>query len=408
MSEKRTILVLGASYAGLGVAHYILKHIIPKLLKESGVAYKLILVAPSTKFQQRHASPRAIISDDLIPFDKFMLDIEPEFKQYGDAFQFIHGAATAWDPTARTVTIQRVGQPSAPETASYYALILATGSKTYSPLFSNWGTDYTDTTSAVEAFRQQLKTAKSIVITGGGPTSVETAGGIGEYLNGAAGWFSSRPAHPKAKITLVTKSDKLLPMLRKSIAAQAEVYLNRVGVDVRYGTEVASSRSSANGKTIVVFHNGEELETDIYIPAVGVTPLSAYIPDGLKNEQGYLKQNNETLRVDAAGPRVYAIGDVGTASRNTIVDVKDETPVLASNLQKDLMSAPGADRKFQPGPSEMQVVPVGRSKGVGAAFGWRIPSFAVWLIKGRDYMLWAGEQTVTGSKFNKEDQWQGA
>jgi hypothetical protein len=45
-----------------------------------------------------------------------------------------------------------------------------------------------------------------------------------------------------------------------------------------------------------------------------------------------------------------------------------------------------------------QMVPIGKSKGVGAAMGWRVPSWMVWAIKGRDQWLrttgglWSGKQ----------------
>ena len=62
----------------------------------------------------------------------------------------------------------------------------------------------------------------------------------------------------------------------------------------------------------MVLHDGEELDADIYIPATGVRPMSEYVPQDLKDKKGYVINNESTLRVDAAGPRVYAVGDVGS------------------------------------------------------------------------------------------------
>jgi NADH dehydrogenase FAD-containing subunit len=59
----------------------------------------------------------------------------------------------------------------------------------------------------------KVKAAKSIVILGAGPSAVELASKIGEYLNGAAGWFADRPSNPQARITLVAGAEKLLPIL---------------------------------------------------------------------------------------------------------------------------------------------------------------------------------------------------
>ena len=202
----------------------------------------------------RHASPRAAASAELLPADKIFLDIEPGLKQYGEQVKFVQGKAAAWDEKARTVTIQKADGKS--EVISYWSLVLATGSKASSPLHSLQGTDYTGIQAALRSLHDQLSNAKDIVVAGGGPAGVETAGEIGNVLNGAASWFSSRPSNPKAKITVITNSSKLLPALRQSLSDQAEKYLNRVGVDVRYNTKISSSQSLPNSKTRLVLHDG--------------------------------------------------------------------------------------------------------------------------------------------------------
>ncbi|KAK3074694.1 hypothetical protein LTR53_002701, partial [Teratosphaeriaceae sp. CCFEE 6253] len=411
MPDQRNVVVLGASYAGLRAAHYILRYVIPQLPSDGNATYRLLLVDPSTKWYARHAAPRAATGKDTIPYDRIFLDIEPGFAQYGNQFSFIHGKATAWDSDERSITVAKVDGGSI--VLPYHALVLATGSKTDSPLFTAQADGYEKIQAALDAFHKQLASAKRIIITGGGATAVETAGELGEHLNGAAGWFASRPTSPKAEITVITNSARLLPNLRPAIGATAETYLHRVGVDVRYGTKVSTSRQLPNGKTAVVLHDGEELETDIYVPAVGVQPLSEYIPAPLKDAKGYVAQNGRTLRVDAAGARVYAVGDLGSASRNGILDIMDEIPVLGTNLRRDLLAAhtdihakpEGKDRCFEPNMKETQLVPVGRSKGVGAVFGWRIPSLVCWLIKGRDYMLGGAPDTINGGKWTKEVPW---
>jgi hypothetical protein len=45
---------------------------------------------------------------------------------------------------------------------------------------------------------------------------------------------------------------------------------------------------------------------------------------------------------------------------------------------------------------ETQLVPIGRSKGVGALMGWEVPSWVVWAIKGRDYWLWTTGKLWSG------------
>ena len=142
---------------------------------------------------------------------------------------------------------------------------------------------------------------------------------------------------------------------------------------------------------------------------MGVQPLSDYAPAHLKDSRGYIVQNTTTLRVDAAGSRVYALGDVGTYSTQGIMEILSGIPVVATNMKRDLLAShshpdakpEGKDREYVANLKETQLVPVGRSKGVGAVFGWRLPSFLVWLIKGRDYMVPKAGGNVDGSAFEK-------
>ncbi|KAM0722446.1 hypothetical protein Q7P37_001887 [Cladosporium fusiforme] len=410
MAETRNIVFLGASYAGLSATHYFLKHVYSNLPTSESIKYKVILVNASPKFFQRHASPRAIASSELMPNDKIFLDIAPGFEQYGDKVQFLVGKATSWDPENRTVSIK---EPSGKELLlDYYALVLATGSKTSSLTQSSHGNSHEEIEAALAAISSRVKDVKSIVIAGGGPAGVETAGEIAELLNGTPGWFKSRVTNPKAQITLLTNSDKLLPSLRPAIAKQAEQKLTRLGVQVKYNTKVASSESSSNNQTKVTLANGTEIFTEIYLPAIGITPLSSYVPAHLLDPRGRVLATEATLRViPEAGPRVYALGDITSFTRGGIPEIQLEVPVLASNMQRDLLAAhgekpQGKDRVYVPELRELQIVPVGRGGGVGAIWGWRVPSWAVWLIKGRDFMVGGGVDKVFGKPEVKEVKWQ--
>ena len=219
----------------------------------------------------RHASPRAIVSENQALADKVFLDIEPGYRQYGANATLMQGKAVQWNEQARTVTIER--SDGSVQDVTYWALILATGTRASSPLFSLQGKAHTDVLNAQDALHKRIDSAQELIIAGGGPSGVETAGELGEYLNGAAGWFSSRPSNPKAKITLITGSSKLLPGLRQAISDDAEIYLRRVGVDVRYNTKVDKSEELSNGKAKVILHDGEEIEPDIFISAIGVRPM---------------------------------------------------------------------------------------------------------------------------------------
>jgi NADH dehydrogenase FAD-containing subunit len=413
MSEQRNIIVLGAAPAGLQTTHYIMKHILPALkAKHSNAKYHVYNINPSADFFFRIASPRVGTSTKLMPTEKIFSPLSESFKNYSpDEFTFIQGYATGLDTATRQVSYQQ-SEGMSEDKLSYHALVVATGSKTHHPAFS-MSTTTTATKDALKAMNTAATTAKSIVIVGGGPTGVETAGELAEYRNGKPGWFSTAP--PKVSITLITATHQLLPTLSPSIAAIAEKKLKAIGVDVLYNTRVSNTSALQNGRTKVQLANGKTMEADLYIPAYGVLPNSSWLPETLLNASNYLLTNPQTLRVDLAGPRVYALGDISSASRNSAVDIIDMLPVVMINIKRDLMSyseasptapAPGKDRIFTPQSKTTMFAPIGTGGGVGALMGWRVPSFFVWLLKGRDYMVGMSMgPTVTGESVGKEFKW---
>ncbi|KAH6625606.1 hypothetical protein C7974DRAFT_396384 [Boeremia exigua] len=412
MAEQRNIVVLGASAAGLQSAHYIMKHILPALKQHTKDAkYHVYLINPSSDWWFRVASPRVAASTTRMAAEKILFDIPTGLKQYSrDDITFIEGAATNLSESKRVVSYRRAGA-SDEETLQYHALIVATGSRTYHQAFSMSG-DTQTTLNSIKLTNEKVSTAKDIVIVGGGPTAVEFAGEVAEHKNGKPGWFSS--ISKTANITLITAGDALLPALRPAIGKAAEQKLNALGVEVMYNQRVTDSQTSGD-RTIITLAKGDRLEADLYVPAYGVEPNSSFLPAHLLDAKQYLTTNSKTLRVDIAGPRVYSIGDVASYSRNSAVDIINSLPVLFVNLKRDLLSynallpdakPSGKDRELVLETKEMQIVPIGSGGGVGAVMGWKVPSWFVWALKGRDYMLsMSGAPTANGASMKKAIPW---
>ncbi|KAL5414361.1 hypothetical protein PMIN06_002339 [Paraphaeosphaeria minitans] len=406
MVEVRNIVVVGASHSGLHVLHYIAKYLLPILKsKHQGITYRVYIISPSSDWFFRIASPRVATSTSLLSTEKVFVPLAEAFAQYSkDEVTWIQGTATGLNHSARLVDYKRVDAKDG-EQLQYHALIVATGSRTYYPAFSTWS-DKETTLEALKYTETAAAAAQSIVVAGGGATGVEAAGELGDFLNGRPGWYS-KPQR-KVAITLLTSGQQLLPTVRKALGDEAERKLNGLGVDVRYSIRVENARKEHDGKTTLTLSNGETIATDLYIPAHGVQPNSEWLPPNLLTENKYLDTNVQTLRVDLAGPRVYALGDVSSYSRNTVIDVMDGLPVLATNLKRDLLAydekhperaAPGKDRIFTPNTKEVMFVPIGTATGVGVVFGYRVPGFLVWLLKGRDYFIGMSMMgTAMGSK----------
>jgi NADH dehydrogenase FAD-containing subunit len=410
--EKKNIVILGGSYGGVSAAHYLLKHVIPQLPKED--PYQIIMISSSSQVLCRPACPRALISDDMFDQNKLFVSIPKAFEQYpSDSFCFINGTVTDLDHVGRTVSISLADSKTT--RLDFYALVIATGASTPSPLLGLNGDESSLRANWAE-FRKVLPNAKSIIIAGGGPAGIETAGELGEYLNGRAGWFSSKLENPKVAITVVTSGSKILPCLRPDIAKKAEDLLAKVGVSVVKNTRVNSVEPKGAGtesiasKASITLESGEIMETDLYIPATGTAPNTSFISKDLLMEDRRIDTNASTLRVEKAGPRIYAIGDVASSARPAVHLILEAIPVLCTNLRRDLLfgevseegNTVGEYRIFKEDRRETQMVPIGKSKGVGAAMGYALPSFLVWLIKGRDYWLWTTGDLWSGKQWSKE------
>ncbi|KAI5239933.1 hypothetical protein E4T43_06444 [Aureobasidium subglaciale] len=165
------------------------------------------------------------------------------------------------------------------------------------------------------------------------------AGKIGEYLNGAAGWFSQRPSKPQAKVTLIAGADKLLPTLGQKLSDWAVSPLKQVGVDVIYSLCTTSTEQAADGTTLVYLDDDMTIECDLFIPAIGVRPNTAFVPKNLLNKKGYIKTNTSTLQVDEAGPCVYCVGDVESYTRGGLIDLIEAVLAAMTNLKRDLLAA---------------------------------------------------------------------
>lgn len=412
--STESIVILGGSFAGISAAHFALKHVLPQLPKKEDVTYNVTIVNPSKDFYWRIAAPRAAASKELMPMNKIFYPIEPAFTYAFPKFKFVQGSATHVDPAGQTVSVTTISGEQ--QQLPYAALVIATGFTTPSPLFTQ-STDAAALEATYDSFQQSLKNAKTVVIGGGGPVGVETAGEIAEILNGKPGFMASAPKNPKAKVTLICGDKKMLPVLRQSISDTAEQFLKRVGCNVTYNTRIVSASKIGEGegaKTRIELSNGESIEADIYVDATGTRPNSGFLPREWLDSRNRVACNNKTLRVEheSAGPRVYALGDVASYTRGGVMDMADAVPVAMTNLKKDLIAhltgtaAAGGDRHYNPNLKEQQICPIGTQKGVGAFGGYKVPSQMVWMIKGRDYLIsQLAEGTLRGDQWKKDGKW---
>ena len=146
--------------------------------------------------------------------------------------------------------------------------------------------------------------ALSVVVVGGGPTGVETAGAMAELYNGV--FKKDYPDVPRdqAKIILVEAGPELFPMFKDDIREYTEKALAKRGVEVMTGEVVESITPQR-----VTLKSGTELRAHTLVWGAGLQGNELVRSLGLELEKGNRIGVDGELRVPSH-PEVYAVGDV--------------------------------------------------------------------------------------------------
>ncbi|KAK5312837.1 hypothetical protein LTR93_011185 [Exophiala xenobiotica] len=300
------IVIIGASFGGLSLAHRLLQKVIPAL--DSSVSYKVSMISPNNQFYWNVAAPRQIVNPDSLPQERIFLHLVPGFEKYGAGFEHVKAYATSIDSSSKTVSYRdALGGPAA-DTVHYDSLL---GEET--------------TKKALAAIHAQMPAASSILIAGGGPTGVETAGELG--------WRYGK----SKEITLVSGGSKLLARLRDSrLGADAEAMLKKLGVQIVHGMKVHAEKRHSGGTTIRM-SNGSESVVDVFIDATGEHPNHNFIPKEWLNEYGFVKTHVSTLRADIPGiVNTYVIGSIGSYSDGSVASVLFGYKAACESIRIDL------------------------------------------------------------------------
>ena len=155
--------------------------------------------------------------------------------------------------------------------------------------------------------------ALNVVVVGGGPTGVETAGAMAElYRNDLARDYPNVPQE-KARIVLVEAGPEVFSMFEPNLRAYTVKALEKRTVEVMTGQIVASV-----APTRVTLKSGEELEAHTLVWGAGLQGNQLVHSLGLDLERGNRIGVGPELTI-AGHPEVYAIGDIAA-----ITDAKTE------------------------------------------------------------------------------------
>ncbi|KAL4723840.1 hypothetical protein ACLX1H_009485 [Fusarium chlamydosporum] len=309
---SKTVVVLGAGWAGLPLTHKLLKYTLPKIPN-----LKVILVSPNTHFFWNVAATRGIIPD-AIPDQQLFLPIHPGFEQYSsENFEFVLGKADSINAESSIAHVICNNGPA--REINYDELVVATGSCLASGLPLKPIGTHQETMSAWKQLKSQVGGAKSIVVAGAGATGTEVAGEL------AARYGSSKD------ISLIISGDQPLEGAMDSVRASIEKDLKTLGVKLIHKARVNEAKQRTDGReTELLLSNGTILKTNLYLPLYGIKLNTSFVPPKFLDDKGNIELDDK-MRV-AGTENIWAIGDVGNIDPKQLTITDNQIIHLAAAL----------------------------------------------------------------------------
>jgi NADH dehydrogenase len=146
--------------------------------------------------------------------------------------------------------------------------------------------------------------AVNVVVVGGGPTGIESAGALAELYRSNFAQDYPRIAQDQARIVLVEAGSALMSMFKSDIRSYTKKALEKRGVEVLLGEVVASIEP-----TRVTLESGTVIKAHTLVWGAGLQGSPVAEALGLELQRGNRVPVEPDLRV-AGHPEVFAVGDI--------------------------------------------------------------------------------------------------
>jgi NADH:ubiquinone reductase (non-electrogenic) len=139
------------------------------------------------------------------------------------------------------------------------------------------------------------------VVVGGGPTGIEFAAELHDFLEDADKWYPGEV--PDVRITVLEAMDEILPSFDRNLQEYALKRFAREGIQVR--TESPAKEVAANRVTL---QSGDTVDCGIIVWSTGIAPRPLIRDCGLpKSDKGMLLTDGSCQVIDH--PDIFALGD---------------------------------------------------------------------------------------------------
>ncbi|WP_087973186.1 FAD-dependent oxidoreductase [Oceanobacillus rekensis] len=215
------------------------------------------------------------------------------FKKRYNVDIFTRHEVTTIDSENKKVTVKNLDTYEIKED-SYDTLVFATGATPITPNITGADKEHVfqvrtiQNTANIDSF-MRANNPKKITIIGAGFIGLEVA----EQLK-----------HKGLEVTIIQRSDQIMPHLDKDMARRVEEHVRSNGVNLLLNEE-----ASTISESVVETKSGKTIESDMVILATGVRPNTKLAQEmGIElGASGAVKVNN---KMQTNLPDVYAVGDV--------------------------------------------------------------------------------------------------
>ena len=201
------------------------------------------------------------------------------------------------DPQSRTVTIRRHTDDSV-YTESYDRLILSPGANAAVPDVPGVHGEKIFTLRTVEdtfRIREFIENTrpKRAVVVGGGFIGLDMAENL---------------IHDGISVTLLQRSEQVLPPMDYDMACEIHSYLRMNGIDLRVKQSVTGYEPSEDGGVRILLKENEPLEADFVILSAGVVP-ETHLAEEAGLDLGMKKSILTDDHMKTSDDNIYAVGD---------------------------------------------------------------------------------------------------
>lgn len=289
--------------------------------------------------------------------------------------------------TAKNFDLEKKSLSVAGKNFYYDYLIIALGAETNYFGNDTWSEHTYELKSVEDAFLIRNDLLKSleekefagdedfkIAVIGGGPTGVELAGSIGEFLN-----FTTRNEFhsfdpKKTKLVLFEGSDQILSQFSKKLSLKAEKSLKKLGVTISKNTVVENIEKNS------VYYDSKKHHFDMIIWAAGVKAKSIHSTSALNTGKanGVIVDDDLSLKEHK---NVFVLGDQARSERNPFPNVAplatQQGRHAATNILRDLKNKKRKEFHYL---DKGSLAVIGRKSAVGKVAGVEFSGLFAWLL----------------------------